>query len=607
MEAVLLVIPAIIALVRLSRKNAYSKWEWKAFIVPLVSISICVILAYSSVPGLGSPGRSILSYSPLNPGSDFARVDLGLGQFFLSRFLQPVIWFMVLALSVLAAADNKSQKFFLVAIACLLLSVCFEAFFLHPLMSQLRVSKFAYQVLYVVHLLLIQSLLLAFISGGFILIVAKGDNSPICLRYVAKVFLGSLIPVACCILISFTWSSGERLRTKVLAGAHYYLWFPENWKAGTIGHYTLPPIRPQLGYYATLTPAVFQQHVAWAKEAGISFFIYDWWPSNAELRGRVKELAGRSIAAQMSFAIQYEALDLKEPGDAVYPGEGSNIIYLDRVRSQRFVTHLLRIAKHYMSSPSYLRLDGKPVLFIYATRHLVGPVAETIAEARERIWQETGEEIFLIGDEVYFNVLDYRRASGVIMLEDLYPNWQRLSAFDAITCYNPYQAERLEFASVIGDRVNGARVFLDSSAQLFSTYRAYADILGQVFIPTAMPGYNDRGVRLAEDHFVVPRTLQGDGLLPSESRGQISFFSASLQQWVAPFMANQFQLMAITSWNEWNEWTAIEPSNVVSPTVSDNGVSGADYTKGIAHHGFGGQYLKELSDFIKNYEERTIK
>ena len=56
-----------------------------------------------------------------------------------------------------------------------------------------------------------------------------------------------------------------------------------------------------------------------------------------------------------------------------------------------------------------------------------------------------------------------------------------------------------------------------------------------------------------------------------------------------------------------NEWTAIEPSNVISPTVSDNSLSGADYTKGIAHHGFGGQYLKELRDFLNDYEEQTIK
>ncbi len=67
-----------------------------------------------------------------------------------------------------------------------------------------------------------------------------------------------------------------------------------------------------------------------------------------------------------------------------------------------------------------------------------------------------------------------------------------------------------------------------------------------MLIPSIIPGYNDRGVRLSENHPVIPRQFQPDG-------AEGSFFDEALRQTVLPFMNPENPLALITSFNEWNE------------------------------------------------------
>ena len=376
---------------------------------------------------------------------------------------------------------------------------------------------------------------------------------------------------------------------KPLVGAHYYSWFPENWSHGYIGRVTKPQIKPALGEYRSGTAAVFEKHLALGLNAGIDFFILDWWAQRSEVRRRVRDfVANPETLSGMKFAIQYESGDLKERRDKPEPGEDPNIIVMTPERAHRLASHWAFIARNYFKNPSYLRIDKRPVLFVYATRHIVGPVAQAITAARDLVRLQTGEEIFVVGDEAYFNVLDLNRSHGIHLLPEFDPNWTRLSAFDAITAYNPYESTRSRYAGE-----EGAKVFLKEVEKMYAHYGRYARILGIKFIPGVIPGYNDRGVRIGADHYVLPRIVNGQ-----------SFFKENLERLGRPFMDRENPIMAITSWNEWNEGTQIEPSILTEATNEDITGDGAFYTRHEYHQGLGCQNLDELSEFISTFKPK---
>jgi hypothetical protein len=392
--------------------------------------------------------------------------------------------------------------------------------------------------------------------------------------YSGGVLVGTAL---CCLLLEAVLGSPSPLSV----GAHYYSWFPENWKAGTLGARLKPPVVPREQWYLSEDEAVFDQHVASAKEAGLDFFVFDWWPKRPAIGRRVyNHVIRRKALGGLKFALQYESLDLKEDGDRSYQNEEANVAFLTDLRAERLKKHWEYIAMHYMSDENYLRIQNKPVLFVYASRHLVGPVGKAIHDARRYVEERTGHSLFLVGDEVFFNVLKFSQRHGLLLQPEHVPNWDRIAAFDAITAYNPYDASRKEHGGA-----EGAEQFLQSVAELYSAYRGIAATSGVRFFPGILPGYNDRGVRLKEDHFVVPRRLPNGGL----------FFEQSIRRWGVPNLDRLHPVIAVTSWNEWNEDTQIEPAIASAETRQDDSENGSDYTQGEQYWGYDNLYLDVLS------------
>src|SRR5262249_56793922 len=142
-----------------------------------------------------------------------------------------------------------------------------------------------------------------------------------------------------------------------------------------------------------------EQHIALAVSHGIDFFTLDWWPNRPEQNSAIDSgfLRAANIG-DIRFCIFYESIVLS---DRV----SENGIVFDAATKSRFVSDLMTIARRYFGHPSYLRIDGRPVLVLYATREMRGLFPQAMHEMREVMATE-GYDPFVIGDEIFWVVVD---------------------------------------------------------------------------------------------------------------------------------------------------------------------------------------------------------
>lgn len=352
---------------------------------------------------------------------------------------------------------------------------------------------------------------------------------------------------------------------KLLIGAHYYVWFPQNFSAGYVRDKLSPEQGPLLGHYSSSSPAVAEQHIAWAADAGISFFTLDWWPTRPRQNAAIDNgfLRAGNIA-RIKFAIFYETIDLGYE-------DATLLTTIDEDARERFVEDMRDIAARYFGHPSYLRVNGRPVVFFYVTRTLTGLYREMFRDARAAL-AEMGYEPFFIGDEIYW-VSATDGPGGTVVGPA--PNVDRIRLFDAITAYNLYSPPFTTHAGYAGTAVH-----LAENANLYNLYKSLAPDVP--IVPGVLPGYNDRGHRLAIDHYAIPREV-------APGAGQGSFLREFFEKIGLPFADEELQMITITSWNEWNEDTQIEPMVAAEPSSRDE--RGGAYSQGYAYGGSGFEAL----------------
>jgi len=149
--------------------------------------------------------------------------------------------------------------------------------------------------------------------------------------------------------------------TDYLVGAHY---FP-GWKQGTHWGWQkiepFPDRKPLLGFYDEGSPEVADWDIKWALEHGISFFVYCWYRNRANV-GKPITVADLHI------------------GHAIHDGL-FHARYRDRFRFaimwenqncggaaalDDLTQHLIPFwMANYFTHPSYLKLDNKPLLYVY--------------------------------------------------------------------------------------------------------------------------------------------------------------------------------------------------------------------------------------------------
>lgn len=399
--------------------------------------------------------------------------------------------------------------------------------------------------------------------------------------------LGCIVVVAAVIftLPSPTGAAGARPR-RPLVGAYYYLWNPGNLATGTLRAHLVPPQAPPSRLVDSHDPRTAARDIANAHRAGINFFAIDWWPSDPGYSGRdyryadgaMKDFLAAPNLHQMKFAMFYETWNLGfDPVRESTPVTFQMELHFD--------ADMIRFATRYFSNPSYLRIDGRPVVFLYLTRTLTGDVAGMIDGARKTL-EARGYDPYFIGDEVYWRVTpEHLSPAGPVLTTT--PQVSRIEQFDAVTSYILYYGDpQPEFGPAKDSSgYPGTTSIAADQRFLLTVYRNATG--GRVpVVPDIAPGFNDRGFRLPVDHPAEPRQW-----LPGE--GPASTLDHLFRCVAIPELDPSLPMVMVTSWDDWNEDTGIEPIGG-TPTRVDDSPSTRAYTQGYQYGGEGRRAVRTL-------------
>lgn len=372
---------------------------------------------------------------------------------------------------------------------------------------------------------------------------------------------------------------------RYLVGATYYIWYPLNFYFGFMRGALKPPQSPSMGLYDSSDPKVAERHIAWCSRYGIDFLAVSWWPNKPEINPAIDKglLKARNLK-DIKFCIFYETW-----GVGWVDEKGATIF--DQAAIDKLNANMDLIADKYFDNPSYLKINGRPVVFLYLTRTLAGDYEKAFTDLRARL-KAKGHDVYFIADEIYWSVMSTRQSEQPKPFLEPKPQPERIKLFDALTSYNMYLSSRKDHGGY-GAKSNWVR-------DVGKIYRQYFDLCGPNtnFVPNILPGYNDRGCRLPMQQFVIPR--QWDKGAPEGS-----FLAQSFDKLALPFVDPRLNMIMITSFNEWNEDTAIEPTIDAPPTNHDISDSGHGFTDGYEYYGYGTKMLEVVRDKVCSVSGRV--
>eukprot|EP00934_Nitzschia_sp_Nitz4_P006595 Nitzschia sp. Nitz4//scaffold185_size43419//16920//19772//NITZ4_007301-RA/size43419-snap-gene-0.64-mRNA-1//-1//CDS//3329539709//6585//frame0 len=230
------------------------------------------------------------------------------------------------------------------------------------------------------------------------------------------------------------------------------------------------------------------------------------------------------------------------------------------------------LCDNYFHKPSYFTTEsGEPVLFLALSRIYSDSQLSTIVAIIREVSEGSGcgKELFLVGDQVWgdfstptpyapFTYLD------AVMNHDVFGNMGEPDGYAGTAAVADYYEKQRK-------------------------WRIAAWQGGCSYIPTVLPGYNDRAKRFDQNHPVLSRVLKDGG-------EEGSFFVEAVDRAKHLLDSRLKDLILINSFNHFTEDTQIYP------VFGDATSLPLNYTKGLTYEGYGTTYLDILTEEFGSFD-----
>ena len=280
------------------------------------------------------------------------------------------------------------------------------------------------------------------------------------------------------------------------------------------------PEEPLLGYYTT-TAEVMKQHIAWADEGGIDFFILPWDASSSDKA--LVELFDecRTAADKVKYVVRYNTSHLSVSNDTPLESEATYKL---------FITDFVDGLADAMLSESYYKIDGRPVMLITpanlsSSTSLSINFSKVLERFRADFRSFYGVEPYIIGEMTTGWVAPVNYAD------------HQVYSFDGLSLR--------DWKTRSYDIFYGYFSFLDINMNNWQTTLAKRNV---DFVPCIYPSYNDR-VNTPSSYYY---TFSEDG----DTDDYVNFCN------VAKRNIGSRNIVLLNSWNNWTDGSNLEPSTL---------------------------------------------
>ena len=143
-----------------------------------------------------------------------------------------------------------------------------------------------------------------------------------------------------------TVTSGPPSKANPMRAAFYYPWFPEAWDQSGMNPFT--HYHPSAGFYSESNTTVVASQIAAMQYGKIGVGIASWWGQGSQTDAKMPLLLSTAAGTGFRWSIYYEPEGTADPS------------------ASKIASDLAYINSHYGSDPSFYKIDGRPVIFVYA-------------------------------------------------------------------------------------------------------------------------------------------------------------------------------------------------------------------------------------------------
>lgn len=293
-----------------------------------------------------------------------------------------------------------------------------------------------------------------------------------------------------------------------------------------------PERKPLLGWYAEGDVAVMKQQLQWMQRAGINHVVFDWyWDGSKPWSDHALQAYLQAGNPAVKFSVMW-ANHSEAPKSAMF-----------------FYGMVRHWIDHYLQHPSYLRIDGKPVVFI-----MLG----TALDEKARKFGSSAQELLARAQQMAAaaglpEILFVSGGGGGWLLPGEAP---RPSGFSAYFAYNYHSGPH--------GQVNGQQRFSRGYEELDAAYRVHWQwMVKQANAPYILPltaGWDKRPWGGSKDP------------LHDQSIATPAQFRAHLQAARAVLQAHPQRTLSaavVCCWNEFGEGSFIEPTEQAGTRLLD--------------------------------------
>jgi hypothetical protein len=287
---------------------------------------------------------------------------------------------------------------------------------------------------------------------------------------------------------------------------------------------------PVVGKYAmtggVVPPAIMTQHIAQAATAGIDYFVFSFRSANKDANNWKSDSTEvqsfvTANTANMKFALQYNW------AGGSYGVTNAAPLENDATKLNQFFNDIQRAATNWMSSPNYLKVNGKTLLYIQNAQILYSNNNVAIYDTLRSRLSAMGFTMYIVG------------------MQDRWTPPARYP-FRYVKCVDAIYHQCFSTQLSSWDRWNLLPQIMDQNWEYSRKY--FADSMGGIsYIPNIAPAYNWLITQPASVNPNYPRTDSG---AMYRKLCNVAKMNAD----------NSTRLIMIDSWNSWQDDSQLEPA-----------------------------------------------